>query len=56
MTLFIALIIGFTSDLAQMNWYLFQLGSTILNMVDHLFPFLLIEILLSKYTFKVNTV
>ncbi len=56
MSLFVALIIGFASDLAQMNWYLFPLGYTILNMVDHLIPFLLIGILLSKYSFKVKTV
>lgn len=55
MTLFVALIIGFASDLAQMNWYLFPWGYTILNMVDHLIPFLLIGILLSKYSFKVKT-
>ncbi|KUG24787.1 hypothetical protein ASZ90_005401 [hydrocarbon metagenome] len=56
MTLFVALIIGFASDLAQMNWYLFPLSYTILNMVDHLIPFLLVGILFGKYSFKVKTV
>ena len=56
MTFFIALIIGFASDLAQMNWYLFPLDYTIINMVDHLIPFLLIGLLFSKYSFKVKTV
>ena len=56
MTLFVALIIGFASDLAQMNWYLFPLDYTILSMVDHLIPFLLIGFLFSKYSFKLKTV
>lgn len=55
MSLFVALIIGFASDLAQMNWYLFPLDYTIVNMVDHLIPFLLIGLLFSKYSFKVQT-
>lgn len=56
MSLFAALIIGFTSDLAQMNWYLFPLSYTLLNMTDHLIPFLLIGILFSKYSFKEKTI
>jgi hypothetical protein len=56
MTLFVALIISFASDLAQMNWYLFPLDYTILNILDHLIPFLLIGLLFCKYSFKVKTV
>jgi len=56
MTLLIALIIGFASDLTQMNWYLFPLEYTVLNMADHSIPFLLVGILFSKYSFKVKTV
>lgn len=56
MTLFAALIIGFASDLAQMNWYLFPLEYTILNVLDHLIPFLLVGLLFSKYSFKVKIV
>lgn len=55
-SLFVALIIGFASDLAQMNWYLFPLNYTILSMLDHLIPFLLVGILYSKYSFKVKTI
>lgn len=56
MTLFVALLIGFASDLAQMNWYLFPLDYTLLNILDHLIPLLLVGILFSKYSFKVKTV
>lgn len=56
MTLFVALIIGFASVLAQMNWYLFPLDYTLLNVLDHLIPFLLVGLLFSKYSFKVKTV
>lgn len=56
MTFFVALIIGFASDLAQMNWYLFPLDYTILNMADHLIPLLSVGILFSKYSFNVRPV
>lgn len=55
MMLFVALLIGFASDLAQMNWYLFPLDYTVLNMADHLIPFLLVGILFSKYSFRMKT-
>jgi hypothetical protein len=54
MTFFVALIIGFASDFTQMNWYLFPLDYTLLNVLDHLIPFLLVGILFSKYSFKVK--
>ncbi|MDP2234811.1 MAG: hypothetical protein Q8J88_00130 [Bacteroidales bacterium] len=56
MSLLVALIVGFASDMAQMNWYLFPLAYTLLNMIDHIMPFILIGLFFSKYTFKLQTV
>jgi hypothetical protein len=51
-SLLAALIIGFASDLSQMNWYMFPLDYTLINMIDHIIPFLLIGLLFSKTRFK----
>lgn len=56
MSLLAALIVGFASDMAQMNWYLFPLEYALLNMIDHIIPFLLIGLFFCKYTFTMQTV
>jgi hypothetical protein len=48
----IGLIVALTSDLPQMNWYMFPLEYTLVNVFDHLISFLLLGLLFGFYTFK----
>lgn len=51
-TSLIGLTIGLVSDLPQMNWYLFPVEYTLINVFDHIISFVLIGILFGLYTFK----
>ncbi|OJJ23434.1 hypothetical protein BKI52_03475 [marine bacterium AO1-C] len=51
-TLTMGLLIGLMSDLPQMNWYLFPLDYTLVNVIDHLVAFMLLGLFLGVYTFK----
>lgn len=48
------LIIGLASDFPQMNWYMFPLDYTIVNVFDHIISFFLVGLLFSFYTFKMD--
>lgn len=48
----IGLLIGLVSDVGQMNWYMFPLDYTLVNLFDHLIQFILLGILFGLYTFK----
>lgn len=51
-TSLIGLTIGLVSDLPQMNWYLFPLEYTLVNVFDHIIALVLIGFLFGLYTFK----
>lgn len=51
-TILIGLLIGLVSDLPQMNWYMFPINYTFVNIMDHLVSFLLLGFLFGLYTFK----
>ena len=51
-TRLIGLLIGLDSDLPQMNWYMFPVKYTFVNIMDHLVSFLLLGLLFGLFTFK----
>ncbi|MEL6252066.1 MAG: hypothetical protein AAFR87_08655, partial [Bacteroidota bacterium] len=53
--LLIGLLIGLMSDLPQMNWYMFPLSYTLVNVFDHIISLGLLSLLFSYYTFKEQT-
>jgi len=53
--LMIGLLIGLMSDLPQMNWYMFPLSYTLVNVFDHIIALGLLSLLFSYYTFKKQT-
>ena len=53
--LLIALLIGLMSDFPQMNWYMFPLSYTLVNVFDHIIALGLLSLLFSYYTFKEQT-
>ncbi len=48
----IGVLIGIVTDVALMNWYMFPLSYTLINVLDHVIAFLLLGLLFGKYTFK----
>lgn len=54
-TTLVGLIIGLASDFPQMNWYMFPLDYTLVNVSDHVISFFLVGLLFSLYTFKMDT-
>jgi MFS-type transporter involved in bile tolerance (Atg22 family) len=54
-TILIGLTIGLVSEFPQMNWYMFPLDYTIVNVTDHIISFFLVGLLFSFYTFKIDT-
>jgi lipoprotein signal peptidase len=48
----IGLIIGVVSDFGQMNWYMFPLDYTLVNLFDRIISFALLGLLFSNYAFK----
>lgn len=52
MSLVAGLLIGFVSDLPQMNWYMFPLSYTLINVFDHIIGFSLMGIFFSFFRLK----
>lgn len=55
-TLALGLLVSFTSDLPQMNWFMFPISYTLPNIFDYLISFALVGLLFARYTFKTKTV
>ncbi|MEM6263254.1 MAG: hypothetical protein AAGI38_12150 [Bacteroidota bacterium] len=51
-TLTLGVIAAVVSDVSQMNWYMFPLGYTLVNVGDKLISFGLLSVLFAFYTFK----
>ena len=53
--LLIGLLIGLMSDFPQMNWYMFPVSYTLINVFDHIMALGFLALLFSFYTFKTNS-
>jgi len=50
-TVLVGITVALVSDLPQMNWYMFPLDYTLINVFDHIVAFSLLGLLFARYTF-----